>query len=624
MFRFIAVVWNPLSVDQSATERFIEQQLAKFTHDDGTAGYWELVHRRAGSAVFCARLPAHPRQVHGFENGFGVVIGTIFRGPKSMGGKSPSTLRAGAPSFDECTAARIRATGGQWLVDAYWGNYAAFLHTAENSVRVMRSPMSNLPVYKSQHHGVHILFSRLADFQALRVGVLSINWDYLPRCLTATNDYKETGLNEVIELKSGEAWDIGPDKVSHITLWNPLLITLDRIEDPEEAERELRNNIQACVLLWSSVYSRILVRLSGGLDSTIVLSCLREAGAAVDVTCLNGFFADAGSDERHFARIAAESASSELIEVAYSENVRLERIFDVLPFPYPLTTFPGICSDQQEAEVTRDRRIDAVFDGTDGDTLFGQSAHIHSTTDYVRTHGLRGKLWETALDAARVQRLTIWRVLLSSIAQSVQLKWNPFYDEVPTYLFLSPQVVSSVRKNDRFGFWTSAAESLGVPAGKAYHAYNLCNGYSIPYDVFEDAALHPDFVSPLCSQPVIETALRIPLYLLSESRGVRADRPLARRAFAAEIPTQILHRRGKGTPTDYVTSVMRRNLDFIRAMLLDGVLMQRGYLHKKHIQDALSEIPSGRAEGIAPLFWILCIEAWIESIGRATPLSSRN
>ncbi|MGK4422636.1 asparagine synthase-related protein, partial [Klebsiella pneumoniae] len=56
-------------------------------------------------------------------------------------------------------------------------------------------------------------------------------------------------------------------------------------------------------------------------------------------------------------------------------------------------------------------------------------------------------------------------------------------------------------------------------------------------------------VSPLLSQPLVETCLGVPSWLWFE--GGR-NRVVARRAFAGDLPADVIWRRSKGTPDSFV------------------------------------------------------------------------
>jgi asparagine synthase (glutamine-hydrolysing) len=70
----------------------------------------------------------------------------------------------------------------------------------------------------------------------------------------------------------------------------------------------------ACVQAWATCYRGILHNLSGGLDSSIGLSCLTSAPNVPPLTCLHYFASGPNEDERPYARLMARHAGVELVE----------------------------------------------------------------------------------------------------------------------------------------------------------------------------------------------------------------------------------------------------------------------------------------------------------------------
>ncbi len=129
-------------------------------------------------------------------------------------------------------------------------------------------------------------------------------------------------------------------------------------------------------------------------------------------------------------------------------------------------------------------------------------------------------------------------------------------------------------------------------------------------DFFYDPLGHPgdpQHVAPLFSQPLVEVALRIPTYVLMTSGR---DRTLARLAFARDVAPQILRRHAKGGMEEHVRDILRRDLDFARSMLLDGMLVKERLLDRVKVEEALSGRPSAVTQGLSEIFHHLNIEVW--------------
>lgn len=148
-----------------------------------------------------------------------------------------------------------------------------------------------------------------------------------------------------------------------------------------------------------------------------------------------------------------------------------------------------------------------------------------------------------------------------------------------------------------------------VAPGKLYHAYLISAAALTHYNPFasdEDPAL----ISPLCSQPLMELSLRIPVDVLTIG-GV--DRAIARMAFSQELPPQIAARRSKGGLEEHAKAALFMNIGLVRELLLDGLLVSRGYIDRSELEAALSRKPTRTQSFVSEIYQYLTLEGWCRS-----------
>ena len=119
----------------------------------------------------------------------------------------------------------------------------------------------------------------------------------------------------------------------------------------------------------------------------------------------------------------------------------------------------------------------------------------------------------------------------------------------------------------------------------------------------------------LLSQPLMETCLQIPTYLLL--RGGR-ERALAREAFADRVPSQILRRRDKGSIVSHATEMIRRSEPFLRELLLGGVLAEAGVIACKELEPYIVRGQSFREEHLLRLLACIAGELWVRKCAHST------
>jgi asparagine synthase (glutamine-hydrolysing) len=425
----------------------------------------------------------------------------------------------------------------------------------------------------------------------------------------------ETGLNEVAELQPGECDTIAIDSISSTFYWHPFSIAKEQcVDDIAEAARQLRTTVKACVHHWAACYPSVLHRLSGGLDSSIVLGCLRDAPRRPQMTCVTYYPQSAESqrdiDERTYARAAANQAGCNLVEIPRAPTSRLERMLELGCFPIPMI-FNGRNIEESALErcLAQEHGATARFGGEGGDQVFFQSPIRATVADHVWHRGLTGSLFRVAWDVAQREQLSVWSVLKEGLVEGLmRSRWDPNEHALHSPEFISAAVLEAVTSTDslrkRFTHpWFRSSAAL--PRGKLWHILWLSLSPRLYAPLDQDG--DPERVEPLTSQPLLELCLRIPTFILASGAE---DRSLARRAFSQDVPANILARRSKGSIEAFIRQTILNNVRFVRGMLLDGVLVRENLLDRQRLEVALSGRPERIAGAPACLFDFLGIEAW--------------
>jgi len=364
---------------------------------------------------------------------------------------------------------------------------------------------------------------------------------------------------------------------------------------------------------WAACYRGIVHNLSGGLDSSIVLSCLISAPTRPAVTCVNYFATGPSEDERRYARMMAQQADVELLERQLNPAaVRLEELLKLRRSARPWFYLYELEHGQFESELAASRGANALFSGAGGDGVFFQGRAELAVTDYLFAHGMSAGLLQTAVDAARVSRKSIWPLLWQALrARLFSKQWDPIAMANPLpRTIVSKQLIEAAKSDRNFVHpWLMQTATRGVPPGILWHVTSI----SIPpayYSSFVRGA-YPERTLPLLSQPLVELCLRIPTYVLIA--GGR-DRALARRAFVSDLPEEIIRRQAKGRADQHARNIMDANLKFVREFLLDGALVRQGLLDRKNLELYLTRDRSPADFQYSEILQAhLCTEAWLRA-----------
>jgi asparagine synthase (glutamine-hydrolysing) len=601
VLRYMVFSWDSECVSQQQAAQTLEGRLQVADAN------WRSVMVTAGCRVFY--IDERPRASRPclLQERSGILLGTLFR----RGGAGHYDFASVGPNMDPKESDLILRTRGQHLISAYWGSYVAILSdTPAKKAWVLRSPMSTLPCLTTEFEDVKLYFSHMTDAVSLRLLKFSVNWHFIARNLVKLAQPSETGLSEVSAINSGECVEIHRGRASRRSYWNALSVahTENPVDHIEEAIEATRNCTRSCVHAWAAGHDSILLQLSGGLDSSIVLACLREAPSRPTITNVIRYSTEADSDEREFARLAAGRAGCNLIEVPRDPSFGAEAALLAKPTEKPQAYLQQLGQGNALISLARDMGLTAIYGGNGGDEVFFNSEARLSVADYVHDRGIDSGLIDAALTASRLQSLSVWRALREGLIQGCfTQKWDP---------------VARARKHDPFVNWRRAETLQGiehahspwfsraqyVPPGKQLQIALLTLHGAAPGTPAFGEPGDPEQVQPLLSQPLVELGLRIPTYLLINDGW---DRAIARRAFVRDVPEEILRRRWKGSQEFYTALVFRRNLEFARNLLLDGHLVAEGLLQRPALDSALSGGPSAVMQGMKKLSNHLGLEIWL-------------
>ncbi|WP_418319628.1 asparagine synthase-related protein [Piscinibacter sakaiensis] len=602
MFRYLCLAWDAL--DTSRTLR--AQHLGRAVQ---SRSGWRCVLRQPGLQVFVVGDKPGTNETYHLHKDEGLIVGKLFRRSGSL--QIPRTLEI---SGNE--AVEILRRQGMPLIDRYWGRYVAIWRGGPDGVvSVLRDPSGTLPCHFLQHEGVWIIFSWMEDVMELlptphqpKPDVEGVRAFLLLGALSGGR----TALSDVGQVLPGERLDIRRNTVCRQPLWSAIdfAASASTLRGAEAADA-LRDTVQRCVRQWATAYDRIVLRLSGGVDSSILASCLAERDTEVDVLCLNYHSTDPGADERRYARLAARMAQRPLREVKAEVGIRLERLLHLPRTPAPRSHVGALSMTRIDAAVAAEFGASAMYSGVGGDLLFFELHRWWPAADYLRIRGMDRGFPAATLDAAQLGSVSVWYALAMAMRERLR----------PTRAIVEPGLGHTLLAPDAMAFPDRSAafqhpafhSPTRLPIGKLQQLQQLM----YPVDYYEPLAFEtaPEPVRPLLSQPLLELALKIPTYVLTEGGRGRA---LARSAFSAVLPPEIASRRTKGSTGQSVKDILVENLDFARSLLADGELVRLGLVDRKRTLEALSNGPKALATPFGEVNALISVEAWLRCWSQPT------
>jgi asparagine synthase (glutamine-hydrolysing) len=599
MHHFLGFVWNAADLAASSAARRLM--------DDAKRGNaeWQEAFSDGGLAVFERPPFAGSTNAQPLPNNAGVILGRVF----------PRNLEHWATGWTwrvtEHMADAIIASQGRSMLAQIWGGYVAFLYdTARRSVYVIRDCSGKIPCYRTQHFGVEIIFADLADLRDLRLPTFGINLKYVTAFACASQlQIRATGLNEVTELLAGDCFGMTEGMGSQYAFWSPVRIfDDDRIDSFEVAAAEVRFTTERCIAAWASAFERISLSLSGGLDSAVVLGCLRKTKPADALRGINRYGVNVVEDERHYARIAATAAGVALSEFPFLHQAWIdERLYR-----FPLVAkpnIPGIFGNldvELSNDLMRQQGADSIWTGQGGDHLFFQARIPVGARDYLELNGVNRGLLHAIMNARKVSRQPYWTTLRTLASPKMSLTVGMTAFRRAKSPFLTEDAQSAISNEYLAHPWMTDAAHL--PPGRRFQVAALSEVLNRHRHFPGLERVHGHH--PLLCQPLIELCLRIPSYVHLRDGVTRA---VERAAFRDVVPAEILARGQKGQSTMSLLDCLHRSGNFVRELLMDGILAQEKILDCLSIEPYLKHKRPMEVSHLFPLTACIVAELWARS-----------
>lgn len=599
MFQYIAALWQPENAVAQHKVQTIRAALAT------AQPAWQPVFQQAGAAVWVSGVRPGCSEVYQLADNAGVVLGRLFQ-TDTAGVSRPAAL-----NLSQSESSSILTSQGRHLVERYWGRYTAVLRDpAGGSCIVLRDPIAYSPCFSATADHVQLYFSRTHDVRTFLPAKLTLDWDYVGATLVMNPlVINQTGIKEITELLGGEAVVHEAGETRRELYWQPLKIAnTDVFDDIDVAATAVRRIAHDCVQAWASGYPKLVHTLSGGLDSSIVMACLKNAASRPQITALNYYSSDADGDERSFARQMLQPAGNwQMLERQRNPQLDFSELDQAHLECKPLLLFLYFLENTQlEARIAAEQGATAIFFGSGGDQVFYQDIAKYAVADFCHYRGLKSGLFTTAWDAARIDRLSIWQVLWEGFAERITGKrWSLLADAGRWSTLLHPDLVASVQKQDAW-LHPLFRNPIACPSGKLFHAYTMLQA-AAPYSPLATAQDEPEQVAPLFSQPLVEVLLRIPIHLHIAGGWSRS---IARRAFQHDMPQGIILRNTKGGMEEHAKTAFQRNISTVRELLHDGELAKRGVLDRDKLNTVLSAEPNRISASNVELYESFAVERW--------------
>jgi asparagine synthase (glutamine-hydrolysing) len=602
----MALIWSREDPSQEEEASFISRRLC------AQSGQYSVALKLPGLLVLSAQIQSGCGN-HLLKRNSGIILGSIFERHKDLRDDSPSNH---AVFNDRCTETII-ASRGRALIAHYWGNYVAILADEQTrSVLILKDPTGSLPCFVTSRRGISIAFSCLQDCLDIGGFSFTVNWSYVEARLASNGtDVSHGSLHEVSQVYRGECLEIstkGAPSGTRQLYWKPVSFSerANALDDVDAAAQALRACVRSACHTLAGCHTNILIRLSGGLDSSIVAGCLKHVASKPTITSYTHFSPYGRSDERRWARLSARNTGFSHVECACDPAITsLESALQMAACVEPPSAASCVALGEMELDLAEQHPYTAVFSGDGGDSGFGAEAVRHVVDDFLRLRGLSfSAVGLAAAVALRTDALT-WRVLTDSLLR--KFRGSTMTDFRGRFLNKQSLAVKPLQSKGLCAK-TFPHPWFGEHEDVPWHVIRRVGALICTPEFYDPMrksnSVAPLDIAPLYSQPVVELSLRIPLHFHFD-QGV--ERGLARKAFAGDVPMPILRRLWKDRSPGAFEAHAHGNRALLKEIVLDGFLAKSGLIDRATIAAILEGDFSKGGYFVGELFALLDLELWI-------------
>ena len=606
MYRFMALIWNRQAQSQEEEASLISLRLCAHSSQ------YRIALQAPGLLVLSAQSQNGCGN-HLLKRNCGIILGSIFERHKDLGDDSPSNLAV----FNDRSTDTIIKSRGRALIADYWGNYVAILADEHRrSVLILKDPTGSLPCFMTSRRGISIAFSCLQDCLDLGVFPFTIDWAYVEARLASNGtDFSHGSLHEVSQIYRGQCLEIstnGAPSGTRQLYWKPVSFSerANTLDNADLAAQALRACVRSACHTLAGCHSNILMRLSGGLDSSIVAGCLKHVASKPTITSYTHFSPHGRSDERRWAQLSAGSTGFSHVECECDPaNISLESALQMAACVEPPSAAGCVVLGRMKLELAKQYPCTAVFSGDGGDSGLGAEAVRHVVDDFFRLRGLSFSAIGLAAAVALRTDTLIWRILKDSLRR--KFRGSTMTDFRGRFLNQQSLTIQSLHSKGlstkTFPHpWFSDYEDVPWHVIRRVGALIRTPEFYDP--IRKSSVAAPLDIAPLYSQPVVELSLRIPLHIHFD-QGV--DRGLARKAFAGDVPMPILRRLWKDRSPGAFEAHAHANRGLLKEIVLNGSLAKSGLIDRVTIEAILEGDFSKGGYFVGELFALLDLELWI-------------
>jgi asparagine synthase (glutamine-hydrolysing) len=429
----------------------------------------------------------------------------------------------------------------------------------------------------------------------------------------------ETLLRNVLKLNPGCDLIVKNGTVDVRQYWDLNFSFSDRKPAFSEAKEELLNLLKETVRLHMISDVPVGFLLSGGVDSTAMLSLSKDQTDKDLSTFTIGFDGENFADERPYARLAANRFGTKHYDMTMSAQNFLEFLPKYVWYMEEPVCEPPAIALYYVSKLASEH-VKVLISGEGGDEAFAGYQNYRNLVWLERLKQFMGPLNGTMGGLLKGLGYVTGLGRFEKYVPFLSVPFEQYYysrTSNPFTFFNSrfSEFYSSdfIRVIDKGRSTEPTKQFLRNVASNDYVAKMLYTDTKtwLPDDLLIKAdritmANSVELRVPLLDHKVLEFAAGLPSSY--KVHGL-TTKYILKRAFDGYVPTEIIKRRKTGFPVPYESWLRTILKDFVSDVLLDQRALRRGYFSKKAVQGLIEENLKNGNYG-KEIFCLISLELW--------------
>jgi len=430
---------------------------------------------------------------------------------------------------------------------------------------------------------------------------------------------RHTLLRNLFKLEPGHVLIVKDNQYKSWRYWDLEFLAEDSREHVLDPEKELLELLEETVQLHMISDVPIGFLLSGGMDSTAMLSLAAQKTDKAISTYTVGFSSEAVVDERPFARLAAKRFDTTHYEISVSPRQFAEFLPGyVWHMAEPVCQPPAI--SLYYVSRLASEHVKVLISGEGGDEAFAGYENYRNTFWFEKLKSVVGPLRQPVGRSMSVIGRMVGSRVLSQYGPRMGVPFEQYYlsrTSSPFSFFnrerdnLYSDKLAAITNKDYSTSVTHDYLSNTADYGCIDKMLYVDTNTWLPDNLLIKAdkmtmANSVELRVPLLDHKVLEFAARLP-----RNQKVRrwTMKYLAKKALRGYVPEEILSRRKAGFPIPYDLWLRDALRAWVSEILLDDRTVSRGYFQRSAIEKLIT--PNGNKQVYSKeIFSLVVLELW--------------